>query len=542
MLLLNIEQGWACQHEFDASTSLIDGSDFLPGDTVCLKAGNWNYIQFRNIQGTEEQPIIIRNSEGAVIINTDWYYGIKLNNCKHLKITGTGEKQFTYGIVVQSVANQHGCGMTIDAMSTNVEVEFVEISNTGIAGIYAKTEPDYLGDCTFPAVRDSFTMYNTIIHHCYLHDIGDEGFYIGSSKYSGQTVYHCGDTIVLPHVMIGVKIYNNVLENIGWDGIQVGSAVKDCEIFNNTVIHDSQEEEDFQMSGILIGGGSACDCYNNKIIEGKGDGIDFLGLEGIRIFNNLIVSPGYNFQNGVPADQHQKHGIWVGELQTANEQEMNIYNNTIISPRTFGIKLANTAFTGNIIRNNIISDPGGYPVFGEASYINLLYPSISVTQSNNLENTDTSLVGFVNPAQHNYDLHYYSPAVNTGADVSHMNLVDDLLSRFRPFDSKYDIGAYECQDSILFAIDEADAPAISHRIYPNPAGDETMLSIYMNKKTNLHIEILDNLGNLQKSVYDGPVDLGRNIIKLELHTLEPGHYIYCISSEEFKTTGKLIIK
>ncbi len=51
----------------------------------------------------------------------------------------------------------------------------------------------------------------------------------------GQTVYHCNDTVVLPHILKGVKVYNNVLENTGWDAIQVSSATSDCEIYNNLI-------------------------------------------------------------------------------------------------------------------------------------------------------------------------------------------------------------------------------------------------------------------------------------------------------------------
>ena len=67
-------------------------------------------------------------------------------------------------------------------------------------------------------------MYDLKIHDCYLHHIADEGFYIGSSKYTGQTIYQCDEIVVLPHIIEGVSIYDNIVENTGWDGIQVSSA------------------------------------------------------------------------------------------------------------------------------------------------------------------------------------------------------------------------------------------------------------------------------------------------------------------------------
>ncbi|MDZ7740892.1 MAG: glycosyltransferase [Bacteroidota bacterium] len=540
LIFANLEFAYSCQHEYDASTGVIDGSNILPGDTLCLLGGNWSHLLIRNIEGTAQMPVLITNKSGAVIINTDWFYGMKLSNCSYVKISGAGQEQFKYGIVIQSVTNEYGAGMSIDAMSTDVEVEFLEISNTGIGGIYAKTEPDYSGDCSFPAVREKFTMFNTIIHDCYLHDIGDEGFYIGSSKYTGQTVYHCNDTIVLPHLMIGVKIYNNILENIGWDGIQVGSAVEDCHIFNNIVIRDSQKEEANQMSGIIIGGGSACDCYNNKIADGKGDGIDFLGLKGVNIYNNLIIRPGFNFHNEEPPDQFQKHGIWIGDLETQANQEISIYNNTIVSPRTFGVKLANTSFTDNILTNNIIVNPGAFQILGENAYINRHSPLIPLSESHNFLNPDTATARFVGPLQANYDLHYFSPAVNAGADLSSLGLQNDYLHRLRPFDGEYDIGAFECHDSTLFGVQSHIPEIKGHGIHPNPAGDIAIISIRLEKASYLKLELLDIHGKMLKRVFEGKLESGTNQFRINLPDIKSGLYLYRISNQNNSYTSRFI--
>jgi Right handed beta helix region len=539
-LSFNTTRAQNCQHEFYAGTNLIEGTTILPGDTVCLMGGSWGFIQFKDIKGTQDQPIVIINKSGVVIINTDWFYGIKFNNCAFLKLSGNGQHQLPYGIRIAEVSNDHGAGISIDNLSTNVELAFLEISNVKIGGIYAKSEPDFLNDCTFPAVRDSFTMYNTVIHDCYLHDIGDEGMYIGSSKYTGQTIYHCDDTLVLPHLLKGVKIYNNILDNIGWDGIQVSSADEDCAIYNNTIIRDSYKEEEYQMSGILIGGGSDCDCYNNKIIDGKGDGIDFLGLTGSHIFNNLIVNPGQTFHPGLPAMDYEKHGIWIGELETKVNETISIYNNTIVSPRTFGLKLANQAFQNYLIRNNIIVSPGAFADLGENSYINLLYPTISTTQSNNFTNPDQAMAKFVNPLLRNYDIHYYSPAVNTGYDMGLFDLQTDLEGRPRPFDAQYDIGAYECQDSTLFGIYQQNAEIDYHRITPNPFNQETSLEIYLVKELPIKVELYTNLGVFQEILLNTVAFKGKNQFRLSLTNIASGIYFYKIITEKGSLTGKLI--
>lgn len=62
--------------------------------------------------------------------------------------------------------------------------------------------------------------------------------YIGHSFYSGFVTASCTGIAekVFPHDIVGLKIYDNIVERTGYDGIQVGCAIKDVEVFNNTVI------------------------------------------------------------------------------------------------------------------------------------------------------------------------------------------------------------------------------------------------------------------------------------------------------------------
>jgi parallel beta-helix repeat protein len=262
--------------------------DVKAGDTLLFAAGNRNYLLIKNFQGQSGKPIVMMNTGGDVIIDTDNYYGISIQNCRYLKFTGTGDSGITYGFKIKRVAN--GAGMGIGELSSDFEIDHVSIENCLIAGLYAKTDPD----CSLKSVRGNFTQYNTIIHDNYIANVGNEGMYIGCYSYLGQT-YNCnGQNIVLyPSLLDGVKIYNNTVKYAGWDGIQVSSASKNCQIYNNTILSDSQSETDGQMSGILMGGGTKGDCYNNFISQGKGDGIENHGLGGSRIYNNIIVEIWY---------------------------------------------------------------------------------------------------------------------------------------------------------------------------------------------------------------------------------------------------------
>src|SRR5690606_11465482 len=83
--------------------------------------------------------------------------------------------------------------------------------------------------------RPNFTMYDIKLHDNYIHDITGEGIYLGNSFYTGTSNY-CGQT-QYPHEVRGVRIYNNRMENTGWESIQVGAAVQDVEIYNNIVYY-----------------------------------------------------------------------------------------------------------------------------------------------------------------------------------------------------------------------------------------------------------------------------------------------------------------
>ncbi len=521
-----------CTIEIPPEEVYIEGADFSPGDVICLLAGEKEYILLKEIKGTAAQPITIINSGGPVVIDTDHFYGVKFDNCEHIIFSGNGEPGIDYGIQVKRVGN--GAGVSVDNMSTNVEIEYIEVSYTFIGGIYAKTEP-YQGDCDDMVTRDKFTLYDLKIHDCYVHDIGDEGFYIGSSKYTGQTIYDCDDIVVLPHVLEGVQIYNNLVENTGWDGIQVSSAPStnpyDCNIYNNIIINDSDEEYPYQMSGILIGGGAKCDCYNNKIIDGKGDGIDILGLGDMKIYNNLIVRAGRSFMS------EAKHGIWVGEVVTTPGSIFEIYNNTIISPNSAGIKYANNDASKVYIKNNLITNPGLLNTDPNNAYLNIATDPQKVESSNNFNVENNSIPKFINSNADNYDLKPNSFAVNYGTSLTNQGITFDIENRARPFHTYFDAGAYESHDPNA-SINESKIDIGNP--YPLPATDFLTIPIGTNPQSELTITIFSLQGNtISKQIFE------KNEIKSEIHldlvNIISGSYMLNITSDNYSVNRPIII-
>jgi parallel beta-helix repeat protein len=512
--------------------SVIEGAAIQPGDTICIQGGARAYLLFRNLVGTAELPITIINAGGQAVIDTDNYYGIKFFGCRHVRLIGNNAPDIKYGFKIKRVGN--GAGISVDNLSTNVELAFIEISNTAIGGIYAKTEPD----CSFIATRDKFTLYDLRIHDCYLHDIADEGFYIGSSKFTGQTLTDC-DTIVLPHIISGVKIYNNLVENTGWDGIQVSSAPVDCEIYNNIIRNDSYRETPYQMSGILIGGGSDCDCYNNTITDGKGDGIDIFGSSEMMIFNNLIVRPGRTYFPGNQA--YPRHGIFFGTAPDNSLSSLVLVHNTIIQPKTNGIRFFNNNTTGNLIQNNIICEPGDPNTQGEAAFFNHNLQNSQFTIWNNILAISSATVKFIDSEHQNFDLKPNSPAVNTATQIGDTELLFDILNRDRPFHAGSDIGAFECHD---INADITSQPEKYNQLIfaPNPANSSVSFILNNSFIENVEIQIFDSFGRQFQNVKITRNTDNQTMFYMDISTLKNGVYFVHLSSNMQNFSGKLIVK
>ncbi len=484
-------QSSGCKMTVDLSTTHIDGrsnaSHVRPGDTICVLSGLRLFLRFTHLQGTALSPIVIINSGGQAVVSGH-NYGIKIDSCSHIIFSGHGILSLPYGFLATQV---NGAGISVDGLSTDIEVKGVEISYTSLVGMFAKTDPD----TTFTSTREKYTLRNLLVHDNYIHHTGMEGMYIGSTFYLGKTLqFHGKDTLVYPHLLRGVEVYNNRVEYTAWDGIQVSSADSGCSIHDNEVYHDSEAGYLNQMSGILNGGGSRCDCYNNKIMDGKGDGIDIFSLGGQKIYNNLIVNPGKLFYPSQNYSPYMKHGIYLGDYATVPGEDYTIAYNTILSPKTFGVRSANYHSSIILVSDNIIVDPGGYSLEGEKSYVSSLASSIPATDVNNLKNREYSPIQFIDPIGGNFDLKPTSPAVNKGNWLDFV-IGMDVLNRTRPFANLNDIGAFECHDSSLLNIPEHHNNEILQlQPSPNPFRHFIHVKYALSSKTTVTFSICDSQG------------------------------------------------
>lgn len=415
-----------CTYTVPSKTYLVDGValGIKPGAVICLSAANTYYnIVFRNLKGTATSPITIKNCGGTATLNaTGKGFGLKTELSQHIKITGgTGS---THGIKVQGGQQ----GITLEKLTTYVEVDHVEVAASGFAGIMAKTEPT----CDNATIRGNFVMRNVFLHDNYIHDTGGEGFYVGHTFYLKGVSLSCGTR--LPHILENVKIYNNTVKNSGWEAIQVGSVPGGVEIYGNKIENYGVKNVTWQKNGVQFGEGAPGKFYNNLIKGGKGIGLFILNNGENTVYNNVIINTG---EDGIFCDD-----------RTATGPGFKFINNTIINPGTNGMRIYSDLVSMNTVYNNIIVNPGKYtsytyPRSGNDAYVYLLSKTMRCTMANNHFTRDIATVKFANASAYNYALTSASPVINKGYNIATYNIPVDYALQPRLKSTAYDIGAFE---------------------------------------------------------------------------------------------------
>jgi len=396
----------------------IDGageySSIGPGDVLCLAPGTRRDIELINFHGTESAPITVINSGGVVMIDgAGQYSGIDVSNSEHIRITGTGVSSVCGADV--SVSGQ-ACGIRVigsdRAVTAKTRTEFIEVDHVEmgeIDGTAVSIKDDELG-------RGEWILHSVVLHHNYLHDIGDEGVYIGSSDYA------TGE----PHVLEGVHLHHNLVVNTGRDGLQVGSTTADCSIHHNVIRLPGQNDESDHRAGVMNNKGSVCDVYSNTIVDAAGWGIYIQGNGTNEVYNNVIVRAG----RFVSAGDSDGDGIAIHDGSNTSNS-IYVWNNTIVEPSGDGIGFHNDPGSDNQIVNNLVVAAGGSSISaGDAEFV-----------SNNLSFSSSGTAGFVDAASGDYRLSQSSAAVDAGTTVG--AVATDRSGVSRPRGSAYDVGAFE---------------------------------------------------------------------------------------------------
>ncbi|MGD1830555.1 MAG: hypothetical protein ACPKM1_13415 [Spirochaetaceae bacterium] len=403
---------------------LVDNDDLglEPGAIIGIRAGDRGALLIRNFEGTEENPFTFINCDGQVVMEANETADLlHVNSSKYLRITGTGSSSHTYGIKLNG---SKVSGFRGQLQTDHIEIDHLEVTNTSI-GIWVVTKPT----CDGSSNRDTYTQEETYIHHNYVHDVENEGFYIGGSKWEvGFTNDDCsGETLWQPN-MVNVEIYNNITDGTGWDGIQLGGAIEGGSIHHNTVLDYGIEEKSSQQAGIMINPGTTASVYSNYINRGTGIALHVTGFDNL-IYSNVI-------------ENIESNGIQLGDRSPYENKSYRVVNNTFISIEGKAFNSNSSESVDNVFYNNLMIDVGD----------DISYSSDNTTVSNNmtvssLENLSLldEYVGYYLPRD--YTPASDSPLIDAGLSYEGDELLIDIYSRPRLMGNGLDIGAFEYQNN-----------------------------------------------------------------------------------------------
>ncbi len=343
---LNVENGIAADSlcgtcSFVVDSVVTDGEllGILPGQTICLDARKkYGPLVFRNLRGTPESPVYIRNCGGTAIIESDSTFGVKVEFSENIRFLGNGMGAEDMGI---RITNHHGYYLTFENFTSDFEVAQIEIAGAsrygledginGFAGIGIKTSPYHDCDLFTDPSRQAWVMRNVSVHNNYIHDTGGEGIYIGHGFYTGRLEPTCPEQTTYSHSIKGLRVYENLIEDVGNDGIQVKNADEDVMVFRNIIKNTGTRNVGAQNEGLFIGEGTTGKFYMNFIANSSGDGCKIQGIGNLDVFKNVIVNPG---ADGINVSQ----GAYGVRL---DDGYFNIRENFIFHPNGYGFVFYN---------------------------------------------------------------------------------------------------------------------------------------------------------------------------------------------------------
>lgn len=413
-------------------TDAMKSFGLKPGDTLCIAAGDYEFIQLGNLVGTAEKPIVITNCGGQVrvgikTLKSDIAFNIM--GGKYLHISGSGTPGVEYGFDVngKNLVGVKMLGMYLGVGSSDIDVHNIYFHDVGIF-IVAKTTQE-CGNSQF--WEGNYVMKNVKIHHIKGRYSDYEGFYIGNTHYTMDYLLCQG---IKSHHIQDLEVYDNDLQYMGQDGIQISMAdLGTNKVHHNIVRNYGTTRLDAQSYGMLMGGGSRVRLYNNVVDQGYMPGIALFGSGISYVYNNTVS----NVENG--------EGINVSDKLILEPVTAYIFNNTIFNTGNTGVKIyAYLTTIGHKVYNNIVVEksPGGsYPANG--FYIRGSQ-TIKFDFGNNLyANTADAGKLVKNVTGSDFHLVSGSTAIDKGFNALGWGISTDMDDLSRPLNGAFDIGAYE---------------------------------------------------------------------------------------------------
>jgi archaellum component FlaG (FlaF/FlaG flagellin family) len=343
-----------------------------PGDTVYVKAGTYNEnLSISGLVGNENAVTQIKAYPGHEVIlrgngiNTG---RVKITESSYLTFEGFGITNYNQGIF-------------IEGGSDHITIRNCTIFAVGQEAIHIRQNSSYI-------LIEGNTIYDTDL---YIHN--GEGLYIGTGSAGPKDNTH------------HVTVRNNLIHDVGDEGIELKPGTHDCLIEGNIV-------------------------YN--AVVGRTWGAIEVG-ESVLGAQEWPADPNHVIRNNIVHDVMTGIRAGTGSL---------VYNNVIYDVEGYGIYINNRAsdsYLRRIYHNTVdTSSPNAIYVAGGLTDIrNNIGPS-------SVNNIPPNNVFFVNTAEGEEDYHLVNGAapIDAGVDLTDV-VAADLDGTARPYGSAPDIGAYE---------------------------------------------------------------------------------------------------
>jgi len=142
-------------------------------------------------------------------LGSTYYKGCHQNN----STVDFGFSNGTYGIWVSREWIDEGSNLLkVSGTATGFEIDHIEISDGGFSGLMLKYDD-----------MNIHSMDDVEVHHMYIHDIGSEGMYIGSTQPDPQ------------HVFNNLHIHHCAVLRTGGEAIQIGQQSGGCLVEHNVI-------------------------------------------------------------------------------------------------------------------------------------------------------------------------------------------------------------------------------------------------------------------------------------------------------------------
>ena len=528
-ILFFVEISWAqdcnCDHTITPDDRDIlaengyKGNPVLPGDTICFEAGvHEGYKFFKGLKGTKENPIVMINCGGQVTVKGTFpsHNGIATHESENFVITGTGDPDHFYGFVMEDQFH----GIVLGNLSKNFEIDHVEIINAGSHGLDLKTNPS----CDPMTWRENgFVNEYVIVHDVKVNTTVDEGFYIGDSHYH-TTVNVCGGMTVEETPILKVEVYDNIVENTGADGIQVGSAIEYAKIHHNIVRNYAVNQANGNTghaSGVQVNPGSKAHVHNNLVLDGKGPAY-FLSADGATLYNNISNNTG--------------GGVTIIERTISSNVSFKIFNNTFLNVTGWNVYMLSDKSVDNLLYNNIIHSD---PTSEDARYV-VVQNNALIAQENNLLTNDIDELGLKSIENEDYHLTELSESVIDKGNCSDLTQANvDFYEENRVIGPNCDIGASEYKPAVV--LNSKDLTKRNLTVYPNPVTAGECLKVELTNMVGASDPMIVGIYNVAGQKIDERKVVGFDL-ELQTDSWTKGTYIVKVKTENSIQTQKILIK